>query len=396
MRQKLIIMPKLNRSLKQWFVYYSCRNPKTGKMQRFRHYDGFTGITDAEKPTHAQQLIEMFSSRLRSGWTPFYDDTQAIYNDHIDYKSVADMYGTRRAENKSIRLWISRYLDVLKPGVSHTTFLTYRSKMRIFVLWLEREKLVENDITTFDNKLISLFFHYLIDDRKLSRISVRKYGELLTTTFEYFKKEKLILLNPVYDLPECIRINDRAPRPIQRADIDTFKKEIQKDPELWLAVMFEFYCALRPGHEIREMKIKDIDLLAGTIRIDRTRAKNRIERVVTMPYQLIEQLRNFYKLHTYDHELYVFGRGGHPGPTHISKNKLAYKFNRIRKNLNMPYEYKFYSWKHTGAVEADQADIPMKDISLHLGHNSLKATDFYFRNKKASTSKAIRDNYPTL
>ena len=47
-----------------------------------------------------------------------------------------------------------------------------------------------------------------------------------------------------------------------------------KDPELWLAVMFEFYCGLRPGHEIREMKIKDLDLVAGTVRVTRERAKN--------------------------------------------------------------------------------------------------------------------------
>jgi integrase len=365
-------------------------------MQRFRHYDGFTELSLQQKLIHAQELIELYSSRLKTGWTPFSDSELAIYNDQIDYKSVADMYGSRRAGNKSIRLLVSRYLDSIREAVSHTTYLTYQSKLRIFVLWLEREKYIDNDITSFNNKLIGLFFHYLIDTRKLSRISIRKYSELLTNVFEFFKKEKVIILNPVFDIPECNRINDKAPRPIQRADIDTFKKEIQKDPELWLAVMFEFYCGMRPGYEIREMKIKDIDLIAGTVRVDRARAKNRIERIVTMPQQLIDQLRNFYKLHTYNRELYVFGRGGHPGTSHISKNKLAYKFNKIRERLNMPYEYKFYSWKHTGAVEADQADIPMKDISLHLGHSSLKATDFYFRNKKVSTSKRIRDNYPTL
>jgi integrase len=160
--------------------------------------------------------------------------------------------------------------------------------------------------------------------------------------------------------------------------------------------MFEFYCALRPGHELREMKIKDIDFIAGTIRVDRTRAKNRIERIVTMPTQLLQQLRSFYKLQENDRELYVFGKGGHPGTVPIGKNKLNYKFNKIRKKLNMPKEYKFYSWKHTGAVEADECNIPIKDISNHLGHNSLSATNYYFHNKKGGASKAIRDNYPTL
>jgi integrase len=399
-RQKLIILPKLcncgGDNSKQWFVYYSCRDPRTGKMHRFRHYDGFTSLSEKEKLAHAQQLIEMYSTRLRSGWSPFTDDTQVVYNDHIDYQSVAQIYGTKRSGNRSVRLWISKFIDTITPGISHSTYLTYKSKLRIFVLWLEHKKISENDLSTFDSNLIGLFFHYLIDERKLSKVTIDSYAELLTVTFEYFKKEKLILINPVFDIPVCNRINDQAPRPIQRADIEVFKKELQKDPELWLAVMFEFYCSLRPGHEIREMKIKDIDFITGTVRVTRERAKSRIERIVTVPQQLMLQLRNFYKLQTYNRELYIFGRGGIPGPEHIGKNKLNYKFNKIRKKLKMPDEYKFYSWKHTGLIEADENNIPYKDISRHAGHSSPSITDDYFANKKVSTSKAIRDNYPTL
>jgi integrase len=62
----------------------------------------------------------------------------------------------------------------------------------------------------------------------------------------------------------------------------------------------------------------------------------------------------------------------------------------------MPHEYKVYSWKHTGAVEADEANIPFKDISLHLGHTSMRTTDYYFKNKKVRLSKAIRDNFPDI
>jgi len=393
-------MPKLNRcagnNAKQWFVYYSCRNPRTGKMVRFRHYEGFTGLSRNQKLAHAQKLIEFYTNRLLNGWTPFSDTTRALYDDHLDYHSVAEIYGTKRKSNNTIRQWISKFLEQVQPGIRRSTYITYQSKFRIFVLWLEKEGKAENDITAIDNKLIRLFFRYLIDTRKLSGVSVKYYAMLLTTVFDYFKKCNLIHLNPVYDIPECNRINDQTPRPIMRLDIEIFKKELQKDPELWLAVMFEYYCALRPGHEIREMKIKDIDFTAGTVRVDRARAKNRVERIVTMPRQLLEQLRNFYRLHEYNRELYVFGRGGMPGTQHIGKNKLNYKFNKIRKRLNMPREYKFYSWKHTGAIEADECNIPIKDISNHLGHSSLSITNVYFQNKKGGASKAIRDNYPTL
>jgi integrase len=399
-RQKLIILPKLcncnGDPKKQWFVYYSCRDPRTGKMVRFRHYDGFTELSENARIEHGKQLIEMFSVRLRAGWTPFTDDKQSIYNDHLDYKTVAEMYGSRRSGNNSIRKLTSMYIDTIIGGVRHSTYLTYKSKLRIFVLWLEREGVAMNDVATIDNKLISLFFRYLIDERVLSRESIGNYAELLVNLFVYFKKENLILYNPVFDIPACNRINDQAPRPIQRDDIDIFKKEIQKDPELWLAVQFEFYCGMRPGHEIIGMKIKDIDYLVGTVHIDREHSKNGKDRMVTIPRQFLEIIKNIYQLHKYNREYYIFGKGGHPGLLPIGKNKLSYKFKKIREKLKMPIEYKLYSWKHTGAIEADDANIPHKDISSHLGHGNMSTTDIYFRNKKVQVSKAIRDNYPTL
>jgi integrase len=399
-RQKLIILPKLcdcnGDPDKQWFIFYSCRNPQTGKMVRFRYYDGFTGLPVPGKTEHARQLIDLFSGRLRSGWTPFADDTQAIYNDQIDYKTVAEMYGSRRSGNNTIRMWISKFLEDIKPGIRDTSFTTYKSKFRIFVLWLEREKIAQNDISTFDNQLIGLFFKYIIDDRKLSRVSIKKYAELLTNAFDYFKDKKLILYNPVYDIPACNRINDQASRPIQRADIEAFKKEIQKDPELWLMVQFEFYCCMRPGKEIRLLQIKEIDFIAGTIYVSRDHAKNGHDRVVTIPKQFLLQLTGFYQLQQYDREYYIFGRGGHPGLVPIGKNKLGYKFRKIRKSLNMPLLYHLYSWKHTGIIEADDANIPHKDISKHASHTDMSTTDIYFRNKKVQVSTAIRDNYPNL
>jgi integrase len=400
MRTKLIILPKLNRCAdnpkKQWFVYYSCRDPRSGKMVRFRHYDGFSGLSVPEKLLHGQRLIEQYASRLRTGWSPFNDDQEIIYDDHIDYQSISEIYGTRRTGNRTARVWMSKFLEFLKPAISIATYQTYQSKFRIFQIWLEKEKIANNDITTIDQFILVNFFHFLINIKKISKVTHQKYKVNLSSFFEYLISQKIILRNPVYDLPQCNRINDQASRPIQREDIEIFKKEMIKDPELWLAVQFEFYCALRPGHEIREMKIKDIDFISGTVRVDRTRAKTRNERMVTIPRQLLVQLREPYRLHEYNKEYFVFGKYGIPGPEFIGKNKLRYKFTSIRKRLNMPLEYKFYSWKHTGAVEADQADIPMKDISLHLGHTSLRSTDFYFRNKKVGTSKAIRENYPSI
>ena len=399
-RQKLVILPKLNRCngdlSRQWFIYFSCRNPKTGKMKRFRIYTGFSDINNLEhRIAHGEDLCQLYAHRLRSGWTPFTSD-EFIYDDHVEYKSVAEIYGTRRRNNNTVRMWISKFFEQLQPGISPATYSTYVSKLRLFTLWIEKNNLQDNDLATFSNQIILDFFNFLITKRELSGISIKKYNQILTSFFEFLKKNHIIFQNPVFDIPKCNRINDQAPRPIPREDIEIFKMEIRKDPELWLAVQFEFYCALRPGYEIRLMKIKDIDFTRGTVRVDRRRAKTRIERIVTIPQQFLNEIKTFYELQKYDKEFYVFGKGGQPGPRQLGKNNMRYRFNRIRARLNMPLEYKYYSWKHTGAVEAEDALIPIKTISSHLGHNSLRSTDFYFRNKRATTSDAIKYNYPDL
>jgi integrase len=395
-REKMIILPKLNFTGKQWFVYFSYREPRTGKMKRFRLYDGFTGLSDDEKVIHAQNVIDEYSTKLRTGWDPFTDDVDIIYNDQTSYSNVAKLYGVKRSKNRTLRVWISKFIETLKPAVSNATFQTYQSKFRIFMQWCEQNNFEDNDITSIDNAIIHLFFKHLINVKKLSQKSIKGYGQIIKALFEFIKANKIIIINPVFNLPRTNRINDQAPRPIMRADMHTFKTELMKDTVLWLVVQLEYYCGLRPGHEIREMKIKDIDFSSGTIFVDRDRAKTRVQRIVTVPHQMLTELRAYFGPNNYNRELYAFGSTGIPGAKPLSKNTLRNRFNKIRTNLNMPKEYKFYSWKHTGAVEADEANIPAKDISLHLGHTSLQTTDAYFKNKKSRLSKAIRDNFPSI
>jgi integrase len=398
--EKMIIMPKLcncgGKLKKQWFVYYSVRDPQSGKMVRVRHYDGFTGLHETEKYEHARKLIEDYSSRLQEGWSPFKGNQQVIYKNNIDYKTVAELYDTRQASNRTLRLVLSRYLEIKSSGISRSSMQTYTSCFRIFTLYTEKLGMERTDIKSYSNSVILVFFKHLINEKKLSAKSIKKYTELLSSLFRFCIDLKYIKINPVHGIPKCNRVNDNTARPIMREDIDVFKPELKKDPQLWLAVQFMFFCGLRPNHEIREMKIGDLDLVAGFIYVNRFNAKTGKARVVTIPKQFLTFLRENIDTRKWDRNFYIFGNKGIPGPVTIGKNTLSRKFIVIRKALNMPHEYKFYSWKHTSAVEMDESLIPMKDISRHYGHSAISITDIYMRNKKPALSVAIRDNYPDL
>lgn len=400
-REKLIILPKLcdcGADLKkQWFIYYSVRNPRTGKMERKREYAGLSAYPDERSRRQAAEIfMQERAQRLRQGWTPFADDETVIFNDSIEYSNIARIYGRRRSQNRGLRYWCSRWIEAINGQLDPSgTLPTYTSKLRIFSNWID-SRATGNDVTSIDNATVVAFFRWLIDEQKRSAKTVHDYRYILAGLFEWLVRQKVFLLNPVHDIPRCTRVCDHSPSPIHELDIAIFKEEIQKDPQLWLAVEFQYYCALRPGRELRLLRIQDIDFGRGQVTVRRSQAKTKVTRTVIIPRQFLQELRTTHNLMNYPRDFYVFGTGGQPGNMHLGKNNLRFRFNEIRKRLNMPTDYKFYSWKHTGGVQASHSGIPTNHIQMQMGHSSITTTEQYLRKMTGSDSRFLKEQFPTL
>jgi len=402
MRQKLVILPKLNsaggKMEKSWFIFFSARDPLSGKMVRFRKSENLNSFkTKKGRSERAVELIEEYSTKLKNGWSPFGDESEAIYSDQLHFKSLADIYKKKRKSNRTLNFFINQFIEDISGKLAEASKHTYISKFRTFNLWMDERGLTDDDISIIENKRIVEFFLFLVNERKLSGNSIKKYRQILGAFFEYMVKHKHLRFNPVYNLPECNRINDQAPRPVYSNDIEVFKKAISKeDPQLWLAIEFQFYCYLRPGTELRLLKIGDIDFARGLIFISRENFKTRRENVKEIPEHFLLKLRNHYDLLSYSRECYVIGKHGMPSLENLSKNNLRFRFNKFRKSLKMPDTYKLYSWKHTGGVTASESGIPDKDISDQMGHTSLNTTSAYLKAKGGRRIVSIRNNYPRL
>ncbi len=398
----MIILPQLNDcagdTSKKWFVFYSVRNPKSGKMERFKDYKGLNN----SKNTHARYLaaensIENYTEKLKKGWSPFNDDSKYIYTDNLQYENITRIYGKKRSGNRTVRYFANLFFDNFKGAVNPDgSYHTYQSKLRIFTQWIESQKMEHSDITSVDNQTVILFFKWLIVSQKRSAKTANDYRQILQNFFQWLVTTKIIQDNPVYDIPKCNTINDCSPSPIQRTDIEIFREAMKTDPQLWLAIQFQYYCALRPGKELRLMKIKNIDFISGSITITRSQAKTKITRTVIIPRCFLSVLRTQHKLHLCNKEYYVFSQNGTPGITHLGKNTLRYRFNKFREALNMPLEYKFYSWKHTGGVQASLSGIPDKHISMQMGHSNLQTTARYLRKMTGFQSDQIKNQFPEI
>ena len=400
-RQKICILPKLydynGDKKKQWFVYFSYRNPANNKMTRVRLYDGFTKCRSKKsKYAHAEKVIEEYTFRLKSGWNPFTDDLKVVYDDTLQYSTVARIFKKARAGNKTFNYYSNLFLPEIE-GMAKKTYNNYVSKYRIFDNWLAKQGFAGNDITTITPDIIRQFFLYLINDEKLARITVKKYQHMLERLFNWCVKHKYLRITPMQDIPDTRRRNDQAPRPINEADINKLVDKIRKtDKQLWLTIQLEYYCFLRPGQEIRMSRIGWFDLARGVINVPGEVVKTDNAKTVIIPRQFRELLLNEWRLHLYPADYFLIGPNGLPGIRPLGENSLRNRFNVIRDSLNLPTTYKLYSWKHTGNARAADAGISMYDRQRQNGHASLRSTEECLKNKIGFRSPEIENNFPNL
>lgn len=402
-RKSIVIMPRLNDSggdlSKKWFVEYSCRNPQTDKMQRFRIYDGFGNLSNSrERYQHAEKIISKISSELNNGITPFTTEQTVIYEDELMYHSMARVYGKKKSSVVTIRTYLSEFLKLKEVEVIHRTYQTYCSKLRMFCMYLEKNNLDRLHVSAITQEHICDFMRFLVVENNLSRRSISKYEQIINSFFNFLlRRKKVIDRNPVYDIPKIGIVKDCAPHPIPDRERIKLKKEMMKsDPQIWLVCQMEFYCAIRPGEELRRLRIGDINFESQTITIRQDISKNRKTETVDFPNQLLKEFLEVHKLNEYPSEYYVFSTGGKPGTTYLGKNNFRNRFDQIRDRLGLSKDYKLYSFKHTGATKLAEKGVSTWELQRHLRHSSISITENYIKRMIGIRSDAIKNEFPDI
>ncbi|MDR1170626.1 MAG: tyrosine-type recombinase/integrase [Prevotellaceae bacterium] len=402
-------MPKLcNRNgdlKKRWYVEVSQRNPRDGEMyrKRFEKLDScnINDLTDVEsREKLGEEIIEKLRHKLNNGWTIFSDITETVHEDQLQYASTARFYKQQVNSNNNYTFWASIYIDetLSKQKASKDTIDTYKSRYRVFGNWLHSKSLSMHDISAITNTDVKAFFDFLKDDRKMCKHTYESYRYLLYTLFQFIIKKGGITDNPMYDIPENWRTGDNAAELIEESDLKKLITEIDKcDPQVGLACRFEYYCGMRPGYEIRLLKIEHIDFSRNRSKVTVTseNAKTGRLRKVVIPDVFLDYLINVWRLDKYDSNFYVLGRNGKPGTLPFGKNTLRDRFNKIKERLGLPKSYKFYSLKCTGAVNLARNGVSIIEIRNHLGHTKLETTEIYLKRHDNEESKKIR-NIPDI
>ena len=380
---------------KEWYVEYSYRDERIDKLERYRIYEGFKQIDTAKKrQEHAQNIIKEITDKILSGWTPF-DLESVVINNRIAYNIQARFYGSRETTDKNLFYYINTFLEEKSPILKKKTHQDYTSKLRIFYQWLlskGKKGIFAHDVT---NEIITEFCYYLINDRQLERRTIKDFIARISQLYNWMIKRNFVNKSPVYELPEGRQRADHSAQPMTRDDAKYLLNYIKEnDEQVYLFCAMIFYCAIRPGTELRLLKVKDINFFTNTIRIREENAKT-TQGIINMPPEIQKIIKSM-NISTYDREFYVFGKTKEPGPECWGKNRFRLEFNKYRDILGFPKEYKLYSWKCTGAILFAMSGAPLPAIRDHLRHTHTTTTDIYLSKKMGRRNDYVKNKFPKL
>jgi integrase len=296
---------------------------------------------------------------------------------------------------KTIEEILPGFLLEKETGIQAKSFYPYNWCSKVFIDWLKENHLANQPMRKITSDNITNFFFYLGRERDLDRPTCEKYFLNLRQLFYYARKKGELEIIPFDNVIYPRKKKEQGADVIQVDDLKILLPEIQRvDPQLYLACMIQYYCFIRPGKELRLLKIGDIDLHNGLIVIQQFNAKNKLRQSVTMPQQLID-ICYTYGIDKADKSLYVFGKRKVFNTRAVSVNMLRWRFNNIRDSLGMSKGYKFYSFKHTGASRLHLSGISMRELMDQLRHTKLEATQHYVKKHIGIINNRIRDNFPS-
>lgn len=393
MRTKnLISFPRYNRAngdvSKRWYVEFSYRLPASDKLHRYRVYQGLCSGSAEERDLIANQLLEYYTEYLKSGDYLHQEPNLNPLRETDTHRPEHKRY-IKEKQSLMLCVLIPRYIEYIKPNVRKKTLQDYSTKLKIFMQYATQE-MDGVTVPMISRKMIIPFFEQLSTKNKLCRRTIEKYMQAVRSFFTWCEDIGVREdgTNPVKRVPKFGQVIDCSPGVFDRDERKRLKDAIQhKEPFLWLACEMLYYCAIRPGTEMRLLKIGDIDFVNKTICVRAELAKNKTTEYVGMPNCLLQYMFDLH-LNIYNKDLYIFGKYGQPSIEPMGKNTMRNRFNSYRELLNISSDKKFYSWKHSGAISAAQNGATIFELKDQLRHKSVVTTEEYLRKRQPKVGYA--------
>ena len=394
---------------KRWYVYFSFRNPKTGKLERSKNIYGKANVYKTKEDrlsvltTYRKRLIIL----LKKGYNP-YQDNSALYEatltksnpttqDEISpIKKPVDKpisitkkpaeeniaNNEKESDKMSVREAFDFSLKIKANIIGERTLKDYEGRSNRFIKWLEVERPKVTNIDQVDKNVINAFLNAMLS--ATSSRSFNNYRTELSSLMQTMEDNDLIVSNPVKKIKALKTTPERNKTYSLEKQTEIFEYLKTEDPILLLYIQFISYNLLRPI-EVCRLKIKDINLEEKLIQF---KAKNSPLKTKRIPDILLKELPDLSQM---DGNWYLFTpeKIGGEWDT-IENNRRDYFSKRYKKVVKQHFQlgknYGLYSFRHTfitklyRALAIDSSPHEAKSkLMLITGHSTMDALEKYLR-----------------
>lgn len=365
-----LVIPNENSKDQRWFIKYWPYNVLYNEHVLRRYYKIPEAETKEERIRIADNICLSIDQQLKSGH--FYDPRPDGSSDQpAKIMILLDMYlkqkGYMRPRSLQVTtaavLKFKKYLN--EAGLTYSLINQFKPEHAHGYLDYLMSKKLSNRTVNNEISHIRTFFNHTID--RLPDIINRN-------PFKVVKKLKTSVGRNLAFLPN------------QVTELIEYQS---KYPDMDFLVKFMYYTLMRTN-EIANLKVKHIGMFdPNKIYLDKSISKNGYERHVVIAPALKDMIIRR-KILQQDPEHYIFSlsklkktnkrRMFQPGPELIRSVRFGERYRRwVLDKLNYTKDYTFYSWKHTGVINAKMNGVPDADIMQQTGHKNMESYNHYLK-----------------
>ena len=395
---------------KSWFIYYSCRDPKSGLLVRQPNIkDGVNKLKTGEQRYKFLEKLKMnLVYLLEKGFNTLTDNedledkifgktrtqNQEIVPNIEIAKNNVEILDTKEKEF-SIREAFDFGLELKKNSIGKTSYSGLQGRIKRFLTWLDEDnKATANAISTLSKKSIINYLNFVLKNtsprnRNNTRIDLSSMMQLLVNN-EIVKENVVSNINVLKAAPE----RNKTYSVNQEATLLNYLEA--NDKILLLFIQFITFNFLRPV-EVCRLRISDLDLEGKKLFV---RAKNKVVKVKIIPQKLIDLLPDLSDANP-DHFVFTNTQigGEWDAEENNRRNYFSKRFKTVKDEFNLGKDYGLYSFRHTAITnlykELNKTLTPYETKSNLMqitGHQTMEALEKYLRDIDA----ALPEDYSHL
>lgn len=380
---------------KDWYLYYSYRDPQTGKLVRQPNIKAGVNRfkTKQERLSILKTLQRNLLFLLERGFSPYADNSE-LEKKLFQTNQPQDNSKTKVSENDvtavsnsvnqnfmTVSEAFNLGLKIKKNVLSATSYPNFSSNVKRFELWLLKNHSSLTRVNQITKKIVIEYLNVVLENtsprtRNNTRIE-------LSTLFQTLEDNEIITENFVRKINVLKAKPERNKTYSATLQEDIYQYMEQNDPLLLLFVKFISYNYLRPI-EVCRLKVGDINLKEQRLFV---RAKNAPVKIKIIPQILINDLPDLSKLNPDDYLFTPTTIGGVWATSENDKRDyFSKRFKKVKDHFGLGTDYGLYSFRHTFITklynEFAKQMTPFEaksKLMLITGHNTMDALEKYLR-----------------